>query len=530
MCAVDRSMVLHALLHVQADLGGGQRTLSIPVLVEVGDALRARAGLQVGLGVPRGGDLRDAVGAGAPEHHDVQQAVGAEAVGPVHGGAGGLARREQPGHDAVRVLRRRRQHLAEVVGGDAAHVVVHGGQHGDGLARHVHPREDGRRLADARQPLGQQLGGQVVQVQVDVVRLLAHPAALADLHGHGAADDVAAGQVLRRGRVPLHEPLTLGVAQDAALPTGALRDQAAGAVDARGVELHELVVLHRQPRAQGHRVAVPGAGVGAGAAEVGPPVAPRGQHRVLRPQAMQRAVLHAHGGHAHAGPVLHHQVQGEVLDEVGGVEGQRAPVQRVQHRVARAVRGARAAVGLAALAEVQALAAERALVDLALLRAAEGQPELLQLQHRLGRLAAHVVDGVLVAQPVAALDRVVHVPPPVVLGHVRQRGVDAALGRHRVRPGGEELGDAGGLEPGLGQAHGRAQAGAARAHHHRVVGVVHYCVFGCDICVYFGRSSRSNNTLQLLTTVKLTLPQLQGRLKCIPLSSASAQHLIFAHE
>jgi hypothetical protein len=33
-------------------------------------------------------------------------------------------------------------HLAELVGGDAAHVVVHGGAHGDGLFRHVHARKD----------------------------------------------------------------------------------------------------------------------------------------------------------------------------------------------------------------------------------------------------------------------------------------------------------------------------------------------------------------------------------------------------
>lgn len=37
------------------------------------------------------------------------------------------------------------------------HVVVHGGEHGDGLLGHVHAREDGSRLGDARQALREQL-------------------------------------------------------------------------------------------------------------------------------------------------------------------------------------------------------------------------------------------------------------------------------------------------------------------------------------------------------------------------------------
>ena len=39
----------------------------------------------------------------------------------------------------------------------------------------------------------------------------------------------------------------------------------------------------------------------------------------------------------------------------------------------------------------------------------------------------HVVDGILVAEPIGALDGVVHVPPPVVRLHVAQSSVDSAL-------------------------------------------------------------------------------------------------------
>lgn len=62
-------------------------------------------------------------------------------------------------------------YLALEVCGDSAHVVVHGGQHGDGLFGHVHSGEDHGGLRDAGQPGGQLLGRQVVELQVHVVLL-----------------------------------------------------------------------------------------------------------------------------------------------------------------------------------------------------------------------------------------------------------------------------------------------------------------------------------------------------------------------
>jgi hypothetical protein len=106
---------------------------------------------------------------------------------------------------------------------------------------------------------------EVVEVQEDVVLVLADAAAFADFHGHAARDNVARGKVLGVRRIALHEALALGVGQIAALAARALGDQAARAVNAGRVELHELHVLQRQAGAQHHAVAVAGAGVGRGA-------------------------------------------------------------------------------------------------------------------------------------------------------------------------------------------------------------------------------------------------------------------------
>ena len=114
-------------------------------------------------------------------------------------------------------------------------------------------------------------------------------------------------------------------------------------------------------------------------------------------------------------------------------------------------------------------APEGALVDAAIGGAREGDAVMLQFNDGGNGLAAHVLDGVLVAEPVGALDRVVHVPAPVILAHVAQRRADAALRRDSVAAGRKDLGDAGSLESLLGQPQRRPEASSARAYHQDVV-------------------------------------------------------------
>ena len=131
----------------------------------------------------------------------------------------------------------------------------------------------------------------------------------------GAADHIARGQVLGIGRIALHEALAQGVGQVAALAARPFGDQAAGAVDAGRMELHELHVLQRQAGAQHHAAAIAGAGVGRGAGEIGAAVAAGGEDGHLRAEAMQLAVGQIERDHAAALAVLHDQIDREVLDE-----------------------------------------------------------------------------------------------------------------------------------------------------------------------------------------------------------------------
>src|SRR5436309_321414 len=103
------------------------------------------------------------------------------------------------------------------------------------------------------------------------------------------------------------------------------------------------------------------------------------------------------------------------------------------------------APGGVALAVLSHMDAERPLVDPPVLGARERHAEMLELDDSGDRIAAHVLDRVLVTEPVGALDRVVHVPAPVVLAHIAECGTDPALSSDGVAAGREYLADAGGL-------------------------------------------------------------------------------------
>ena len=301
-----------------------------------------------------------------------------------------------------------------------------------------------------------------------MVALRPAAAALADLDRHRPADDVARRQVLGVRRVALHEALALAVGHIAALAARPLGDQAAGAVNSGRVELDELHVLQRQPGAQHHRIAVAGAGVGRGAGEIRPAISAGGENHDMSAKPMQSAVFEVprHDPAADAF-IVHDQVERKVLDEEFGVMAHALLVERMDDRVPGSVGGGAGAPGRIAFAVVPHMAAERPLVDPPVLGARERHAEMFELDDGRDRIAAHVFDRVLVAEPVGALDRVVHVPAPVVLAHIAECGADAALRGDGVAAGREHLADAGGLQPFGGRPKGRTQSRRRRRRRRR---------------------------------------------------------------
>lgn len=123
------------------------------------------------------------------------------------------------------------------------------------------------------------------------------------------------------------------------------------------------------------------------------------------------------------------------------------------------------------------------------------------LDDGLWGLSCHVVDGILVTQPVGAFDGVVHVPSPVIGLHVAEGGVDATLSCYGVRSSGKELGDHRRVEALLHQAECGTKAGTTGADDDRIKGVIGYFVRrqldkGAErgwVSIFFGAKQNNNN-------------------------------------
>ncbi len=237
------------------------------------------------------------------------------------------------------------------------------------------------------------------------------------------------------------------------------------------MELHELHVLHRQAGAQHHAAAVTGTGVSRRAREVRATIATSRENRLMTEETMHRAVRHIDGHDATALAVLHDQVDGEIFDEELRFVTQRLLIQRMQHRVAGAVRRC-ASTLRGALAVVRRHAAEGTLINATVVSTRERHAVVLEFDHRARRFFAHEFDGVLVAEPVRPFDGVVHVPAPIVLAHVAERGADATLRGHRVTARREDFRQTRDRQTGMRQTESGTQAGAAGADHDHVVVVI----------------------------------------------------------
>src|SRR5690606_19945865 len=104
-------------------------------------------------------------------------------------------------------------------------------------------------------------------------------------------------------------------------------------------------------------------------------------------EAVQRSVGHVQRDDSAALAVLHDQIDREVLDEELRLVLQRLLIQRMQHGVPGPVRRRTGALRRA-LAEMRGHAAERALVDAAVLGAGERQAVMLEFENGVRRLLA----------------------------------------------------------------------------------------------------------------------------------------------
>lgn len=358
----DADISLHSLLHGQSDLGGALGAVRVADLVEDLDGLGTSIGGD-GLGLGTGSEVvTDGVGDGTTEDDQVQEGVGTKTVGTVDGDTGSLTAGEEARHDLVVAGLVHGQDLTSVSGRDTTHVVVDGREDGDGLLADVDTGENGGSLRDTGQTLGENLGGQVAELQVHVVLLGSDTTSLTNLHGHGSGDDITRGQILGGRGVTLHESLTLRVEKVTTLTTRALGNQATSSVDTSRVELNELQILVGETSTGNHGHTVTGTGVGRRAAEVGTAVTTGGEDSVLGKESVEGTVLLVVGQDTTALTIFHDQVEGEELNEVVGAVSQGLTVESVQEGVASSVSGGAASVCLTTLSVLLRLTTKGTLV------------------------------------------------------------------------------------------------------------------------------------------------------------------------
>ena len=191
---------------------------------------------------------------------------------------------------------------------------------------------------------------------------------------------------------------------------------------------------------------------------------------------MDGSVGHIHTHNSAALSVFHDEVESEVLDKENAFVAKSSSKESMEHRVASSVSHSAAAIGLSPGTEVLALPSKGSLVDLSLLGSGEGHSVGFQLQDSIRSFLGHVVDSVLISEPVRALNCVIEVPSPVVLVHVSQGSIDSSLSSNGMGAGREQLGQACGFESSLCEPEGSSQTGSSSAHHNCVIGVVDHCV------------------------------------------------------
>ncbi len=142
--AEHRAIVLHHLLHLQAQLRRGCIARGVAELIEARE--RAVGGIlrQIRVAVPGMQNFGTAHGRRAAEHHQVDQRVRAQAICAVYGHAGRFPERHQTGHHEIVVAALLGQCLAMIVRGNTAHIVMHGRNDRDRIGCDVDPGEDAR--------------------------------------------------------------------------------------------------------------------------------------------------------------------------------------------------------------------------------------------------------------------------------------------------------------------------------------------------------------------------------------------------
>ena len=292
-----------------------------------------------------------------------------------------------------------------------------------------------RQLADERQTFQQLFLAQVTQVEVNhVATRCGDGVAFAPLVPESLRDFVARAEfhvlVLRlaeRGfrahAVILQVAVAVFVDQDTAFTAAAFRHQNAGARQTGWVILHELHIAQRHAVAERHTHTVAGNDAAVGVITINAARTARRHHHRIGADLDERAFHHVHRHQAARVPIIHQNVEDEMLIKAldlwelkGGLE------QGVQHVEAGLIGGEPGTFDLHA--------AEATNVDAAVRTTTPRTSPLFKLGHLRWTMVHKVVNDILFAKPVAPCNRVVEMVFKAVM--ILRNGGGSSFCGHRV--------------------------------------------------------------------------------------------------
>jgi len=132
---------------------------------------------------------------------------------------------------------------------------------------------------------------------------------------------------------------------------------------------------------------------------------------------------------------------------------------------------------LSTFAEMKRLSSESSLIDFSFRSTREWETIWLEFKHCSWSLLGHVMDGILITEPIWTLNGIKEVPFPVVLSHVSEGCIDTTLSSDGVRTSWEQLGDTSSLETFLDETKSGSKTSTTGTNYYCIISMVNNGVF-----------------------------------------------------
>ena len=142
---------------------------------------------------------------------------------------------------------------------------------------------------------------------------------------------------------------------------------------------------------------------------------------------MDGAVSHVISHNTSAVFTFHNEIKREILNEEYAIISECSAEEGVKHRMTSAISDSAAAICLTAMTKILRLSSKGSLIDFTLFSSAKWHTVGFKLENRLWSLFGHVVDSVLISEPITTFDSVVKMPSPIVRMHVSECGINTTL-------------------------------------------------------------------------------------------------------